>query len=212
MSNAIIRTIPMYAINPAPVSLRQHLEPIGIQDLTEAVVSLGDRITVRHIPSTHRYVLVMGEVLWTRAKAAGDTEIEAAVLNASTSSHTWRLVEEVARWIGNARAISPLEEGQLFRLLGDQGLSLADIGFACDRDVSYIESRMKILDLCPSGVAALSDGRLPFGVAWHMSHLALGRQDGFLNRWLANEFRNVYEAEAVARKLAAHEAEGRPTS
>ncbi|MFD6941069.1 ParB/RepB/Spo0J family partition protein [Streptomyces goshikiensis] len=211
IGTATIRTIPMYAISPAPVALRQHLDPIGIPDLIEAVASLGDRITVRQIPTTGQYVMVLGETLLAEAKAAGDTEIEAAVLDYSTASHVWRLLAEVARWIGRP-GITPLEEAQLFRLLLDNGLPQAAIASYFGKGKGYVGRRVQLLDLCPAGLAALSDGRLPIALAPHVSQLALGRQDGLLNAWFRGDFATAEAAVAFARQLLAEESEGQPSS
>ncbi|MFF4292122.1 ParB/RepB/Spo0J family partition protein [Streptomyces vinaceus] len=206
-----IRTIPLYAISPAPVALRQHLDPISIPDLIEAVVCLGDRITVRQLPGTGRFVLVMGEALLAKAKAAGDLEIQAAVLDHSTASHLWRLLAEVSLQVQRP-GITPLEEAQLFRLLLDHGLPRAAISSYCGKSKNYVLRRVQLLDLCPAGIAALSDGRLPITLARYVSRLALGRQDGLLNAWFRGDFATTEDAVAVARQLVAEQADEERTA
>ncbi|MFF4388576.1 ParB/RepB/Spo0J family partition protein [Streptomyces sp. NPDC001552] len=205
-TTAVHANIPMYLIDPAPAALRQHLDTISLQDLTEAVASAGERVTVRYVRNLHRYVLVMGEALYIEAKAAGATEIPAAVLNHSTLIHAWRLLEEVGRSL-DGPGITPLEEGQLFRLLTDKGFTVQGIGCAVERTVPHINARIQLLDLCPAGIAALSDGRLPDKVARHLARIALGRQDGYLSAYLRGDFATDQEAEAVARQLVQAERE-----
>lgn len=196
---ADVRMIVVNRIHRDPAPLRQHLDVIDPDDLIAAVHGIDERLVVRYVPSQLSYFLVMGDNILRTAQRHARPLVEALVLNDAEDGSYEVLAHAVGERVGRS-GITPLEEAVLFERL-TRHYSEADIASRCNQPVSYVRQRLDLLHLCPPGQAALSEGRLPEGLAWHISRLVPALQYPFLDRWLSGEFATAGAAEAVAREL-----------
>lgn len=194
------KSVPTDRIDRDPNQPREVFDPVKLEELARSMRKLGQLqpVTVRYVPSTKRYVLVMGERRWRAAKAAGITEMTALVLHGVQEGSRETLAKAVAENVGRAD-MTPIEEAKAFKRLVDAEYPIDEVSEMVGKSPSYIAWRIDLLRLCESAREALSKGLLPVGVAWYVSLLNCENQMRFLVRHTRGEFKSTRDAEAFAQ-------------
>jgi ParB family transcriptional regulator, chromosome partitioning protein len=142
---SVAQELPIERILPNPFQARRTFD--GLDELAEAIRAHGftSRLRVRPAPTRDGFFqLVYGERRLRAAKQAGLTEIPCEIAN-----HTDEelieigLAENIQR-----RDLDPLEEAQAFRtLIDEQGYSIRRLAERIGKDKSYVEDRLKVLQI-----------------------------------------------------------------
>ncbi|WP_230680955.1 ParB/RepB/Spo0J family partition protein [Paracidovorax cattleyae] len=108
------------------------------------------------------YELVAGERRWRACQLAGVGEIPAMIRDL-TDAQTLevQVIENLQR-----EDVTPLEEAEGYEvLMRTSDLNADQVGAKIGKSRSYVYGRLKVLDLCEGGRAALRDGKIDFSRA-----------------------------------------------
>ncbi|MFD4315024.1 ParB/RepB/Spo0J family partition protein [Streptomyces sp. NPDC058548] len=200
------KSIPTDRIDRDPNQPREIFDEEKLEELTRSMKKLGQLqpVTVRYIPTTRRYTLIMGERRWRAARRAGITEMTALVLHGVQEGARETLAKAVAENVGRTD-MTPIEEAKAFQRLVDAEYTIDEISEMVGKSSAYIGWRIDLLRLCDSAREALAKGHLAVGLSWYVSLLSPSNQMRFLVRHARGEFKSVREAEAFAQAARAEE-------
>lgn len=211
-----LRTIPTSKIDRDPGQPREHFDEASLQELAKSMGKLGQLqpITVRYIPETKRFTLVMGERRWRAAQIAELPQMQAVVLH-GVSKGRETFAKAVAENVGRAD-MTAVEEAKAFKKLvdgqvdeqGEQvepGYTVDEVAELVGKSAAYVQWRIDLLRLCPEAQEALVKNQLPVGLAWYVGKLAHDNQVRFLARWVRGDFKSARDAEAFAQALHGEE-------
>lgn len=194
------KTIETSRIDRDPGQPRQFFDPDQLNELAASMRELGQLqpISVRYIPKTKRYTLVMGERRWRAAQIAELPEMHCLVMHGIEEGDPETFAKAVAENVGRVD-MTPLEEGKAFQKLIDLGYTMEKVATVCGKSLNFVELRLDLLKLTDSMREALVKGHIPVGLAWYVACLTPANQDRFLVRFTRGEFPNIREAEAFAQ-------------
>jgi ParB/RepB/Spo0J family partition protein len=194
------KTIPTDRIDRDPNQPREEFDQAKLEELAGSMRSLGQLqpISVRYIPATRRYTLVMGERRWRAAQMAGLTEMTALVLHGVEEGDRETLAKQVAENVGRAD-MTPIEEARSFKRLEKADYTIEQIGEMCGKSPAYVGWRIDLLKLCDQAQDALGKGHMPVGMAWYVSQLSCDNQVRFLAKYARGAFANDRDAEAFVK-------------
>ncbi|MFJ7489710.1 ParB/RepB/Spo0J family partition protein [Streptomyces sp. NPDC097727] len=211
-----LRTIPTSKIDRDPGQPREHFDEASLQELAKSMSKLGQLqpITVRYIPETKRYTLVMGERRWRAAQIAELPQMQAVILH-GVSEGRETFAKAVAENVGRAD-MTAIEESKAFKKLidghvdenGEQvepGYTVDEVSELVGKSAAYVQWRIDLLRLCPEAQEALVKNQLPVGLAWYVGKLANDNQVRFLAKWVRGDFKSARDAEAFAQALHTEE-------
>lgn len=207
-----LRTIPTSKIDRDPGQPREHFDEASLQELAKSMAKLGQLqpITVRYIPETKRFTLVMGERRWRSAQIAELPQMQAVVLHgAGDGLETF--AKAVAENVGREN-MTAIEEAKGFKKLVDgrldedgkqiePGYTVDEVAELVGKSAAYVQWRIDLLRLCPAAQEALVKNQLPVGLAWYVGKLAQDNQVRFLAKWVRGDFKSARDAEAFAQAL-----------
>ncbi|WP_406321809.1 ParB/RepB/Spo0J family partition protein [Streptomyces sp. NBC_00519] len=207
-----LRTIPTGKIDRDPGQPREHFDEASLQELAKSMAKLGQLqpITVRYIPETKRYTLVMGERRWRSAQIAELPQMQAVILHgAGDGLETF--AKAVAENVGREN-MTAIEEAKGFKKLVDgradengkqiePGYTVDEVAELVGKSAAYVQWRIDLLRLCPAAQEALVKNQLPVGLAWYVGKLAQDNQVRFLAKWVRGDFKSARDAEAFAQAL-----------
>lgn len=211
-----LRTIPTSKIDRDPGQPREHFDEASLQELAKSMAKLGQLqpITVRYIPETKRFTLVMGERRWRAAQIAELPQMQAVVLHgAGDGLETF--AKAVAENVGREN-MTAIEEAKGFKKLVDglvgedgkqvePGYTVDEVAELVGKSGAYVQWRIDLLRLCPEAQEALVKNQLPVGLAWYVGKLSNQNQVRFLARWARGDFKSARDAEAFAQALHTEE-------
>ncbi|MFD6941071.1 ParB/RepB/Spo0J family partition protein [Streptomyces goshikiensis] len=194
------KTIPTDRIDRDPTQPREIFDQVKLDELTRSMQRLGQLqpITVRYMPGTRRYTLVMGERRWRAAQAAGITEMTALVQHGIADGERETLAKSTAENVGRAD-MTPIEEAKAFDRLVKAEYTIDEVAEMCGKSAAYVGWRIDLLRLCEPARDALAKGLLTVGLAWYVSLLNANNQMRFLTRHARGEFKSTRDAEAFAQ-------------
>ncbi|MGA5497738.1 ParB/RepB/Spo0J family partition protein [Streptomyces cinereoruber] len=200
------KRVPVDRIDRDPSQPRQVFDQEKLEELAGSMKRLGQLqpVSVRYVPSTKRYVLVMGERRWRAAQLAEIVELDAVVTHGFEEGDREILARQVAENVGRAD-MTPMEEAESFKRLVDAEYTIDQVSEMVGKSASYIGWRIDLLRLCDSAREAVSKGHLTVGLAWYVSLLNTDNQMRFLVRHTRGEFKSVRDAEAFAQAARAEE-------
>ncbi|WP_018559226.1 MULTISPECIES: ParB/RepB/Spo0J family partition protein [unclassified Streptomyces] len=200
------KTIPVDRIDRDPGQPREEFNEAKLNELAASMKKLGQLqpITVRYVPSTKRFTLVMGERRWRAAKIAGLTEMTALVMHGVPEGSRETFAKAVAENCGRLD-MTPVEEAMAFQRLVDAEYSIEEVAEMVGKSSAYVGWRIDLLRLCEPAREALGKGHLPVGLAWYVSLLNCDNQMRFLTRYARGDFKSTREAEAFAQAARAEE-------
>jgi ParB family chromosome partitioning protein len=150
------------AVVPNPHQPRKQMNEASIAELAASLKSTGliQPIVVRK--AGDGYQLIAGERRWRAAKLAGLTTVHAIVREVDSFSQAqMALVENVQR-----ENLNPIDRAQAYRtLLGQLGLTQAELAGRIGEDRSTIANHLRLLDLAEPVQAMVSDSRISLGHA-----------------------------------------------
>ncbi|WP_225846914.1 ParB/RepB/Spo0J family partition protein [Streptomyces sp. HPF1205] len=203
-----LRTIPTDRIDRDPQQPREVFDPDKLKELADSIKELGQLqpISVRYIPATKRYTLIMGERRWRAARLAGLTEMQAVIVHGleggSETADTF--ARSLAENVGRAD-MTPLEEARGFQRLIDFGYSIEKVASVCGKSWNHVDLRLSLLKLVPAVQEALLKGHIPVGLAWYVAQVSQPNQNAFLARWTRGLFSGPRDAEAFCQKVRSEE-------
>ncbi|WTW95426.1 ParB/RepB/Spo0J family partition protein [Streptomycetaceae bacterium NBC_01309] len=194
------RMVPTDRIDRDPAQPREIFDEAGMAGLIKSMRKLGQLqpITVRYVPETKRYILVMGERRWRAAKSIGLARMSALVLHGVPDGSRETLAKAVAENVGRVD-MTPIEEAKAFQRLVNKEYTVDEVAEIVGKSVAYVGWRIDLLKLCDSAREALAKGHLPVGLAWYVSLLNADNQMRFLVRHARGEFKSTRDAEAFAQ-------------
>ncbi|MER6828840.1 ParB/RepB/Spo0J family partition protein [Streptosporangium sp. NPDC000563] len=194
------KTVPTDRIDRDPNQPREVFDQEKLDELAASMKVIGQLqpISVRYIPTTRRYTIVMGERRWRAAQQAGLPEMHCLVLHGIEEGDPETFAKAVAENVGRVD-MTPLEEGKAFQKLIDFGYTMEEVATVCGKSLNFVELRVDLLKLSLSMQEALIKGHVPVGLAWYVACLAADNQNRFLARFTRGEFPTVRDAEAFAQ-------------
>ncbi|MFF6801099.1 ParB/RepB/Spo0J family partition protein [Streptomyces sp. NPDC012616] len=200
-----LRTIPTSKIDRDPGQPREHFDEASLQELAKSMAKLGQLqpITVRYIPETKRFTLIMGERRWRAAQIAELPQMKAVVMH-GTGEGRETFAMAVAENVGRAD-MTAVEEAKAFHKLVDAGYDVDEVAELVGKSAAYVQWRIDLLRLCPEAQEALVKGQLPVGLAWYVGKLSKENQVRFLGKWVRGDFKSARDAEAFAQALHTEE-------
>lgn len=162
-ADALLRELPITAIEPNRFQPREHFDEEALSSLADSIRELGvlQPVLVRAV-GEDRYELIAGERRWRAARRAGLGLIPALVRDATdTGSLEQALVENLHR-----ADLNPLEEaGAYQQLVEDFELTQEQVAQRVGKSRSAVANTLRLLHL-PAGVQRfVADGRLSAGHA-----------------------------------------------
>ncbi|WP_371098431.1 ParB/RepB/Spo0J family partition protein [Streptomyces sanglieri] len=202
----VLKTVPIDRIDRDPSQPRELFDQAKLEELAGSIRELGQLqpISLRYVPATRRYVIIMGERRWRAAGMAGLPEMTALVFHGVEAGSRELLAMAVAENVGRADMTS-MEEAKAFKRLEKAGFTVDEIAGRCGKSAAYVGWRMDLLRLCESAQDALGKGHLPVGMAWYVSQLSRDNQMRFLAKYARGAFANDRDAEAFVKAARAEE-------
>lgn len=159
---------------------RKTFDKVAIEELAQSIREQGllQPITVRPI-ELGKYEVVCGARRFL-----------------ATGTLNWETVPTIIREMTNEEAldamitenlqrkdVNPLEEADAFRLLQEQGKTVADLAVKFGKSERYIRDRISLCELMPGLASALNDDRLTITAALKLSHLSISQQSEFYDEY-----------------------------
>ncbi|MEU6595290.1 ParB/RepB/Spo0J family partition protein [Streptomyces sp. NPDC046881] len=200
------KRVPVDRIDRDPSQPREEFDQAKLEELARSMKKLGQLqpVSLRYVPSTRRYVLIMGERRWRAAQMAGLTELDAMVTRGVEDGDRETLAKQVAENVGRAD-MTPMEEAKSFQRLVDAEYTIDEVAEMCGKSAAYVGWRIDLLRLCDEAQEALSKAHLPVGMAWYVSKLSCENQMRFLAKYARGHFANDRAAEEFVKACLAEE-------
>jgi len=159
----VSRLIALDQIEPNPDQPRRHFPEDHIRGLAASIKKRGliQPISVRPI-GKNRYQIVTGECRWRAHKLLGLPAIKCEVEDMAAKEMRLRaIVENVQR-----RDMNPIEEGNAFQSLIDDGMTVAQIADDLGLGSQLVQNRLDLLDLDESVQSLVATGSITASMAW----------------------------------------------
>ena len=197
-SSQSAQSIPVDQIEPNPQQPRRTFDPAQLQSLKESISSDGllQPIVVRR--KGVGYELIAGERRWRACRDLGLSRIPAMIRPAEDQQQLiLALVENLQR-----SDLNPVDEARAFeQLRNDFGLTHEEVALRVGRERSTVSNALRLLELPPAALDAVSRGTLTAGHARSLLPLAKSPKfDLFLQKVL-EEGLSVRQTERVVREL-----------
>lgn len=172
------KTIQLPDIVPDPNQPRKFFDPAKITELAQSIAAKGVHtpITVRPIPGTNLYMLVVGERRFRASGEAGLKEIPCIVRTLTDEETLDIQIDENL----NREGVHPLEEGLAFARLLTPDTILQTVADRFGRSVSYIHKRAKLASLVPTAQELFFSGKIDLDDAQALCRLSVADQDAIL--------------------------------
>jgi ParB family chromosome partitioning protein len=155
-------TLPVNQVEPNPHQPRKQIDEAAIAELAASLKATGliQPIVVRRVGTG--YQLIAGERRLRAARLAGLETIPAILREVDSFTQAqMALVENIQR-----ENLNPIDRAHAYRtLMGQLGLTQAELAGRLGEDRSSIANHLRLLDLASPVQAMISDGRLTLGHA-----------------------------------------------
>lgn len=202
-----LTSLPLDLIERGRFQPRRDFDPEGLRELADSISAQGviQPIVVRALAGG-RYEILAGERRWRASQQAGLGEIPVVIREADDqSAMAIALIENIQR-----ADLNPLEEASaLQRLLGEFGLTHAQIAEAIGRSRASVTNLLRLLELNDDVKRALERGQLEMGHARALLGIKGPRQSAAATQVMSRGF-SVRETERLVRQIQQEE-EGRTT-
>ncbi len=206
-SSGTLTSLPLHLIERGRFQPRRDFDPEGLRELAESITAQGviQPIVVRTLEGG-RYEILAGERRWRASQQAGLSEIPVVIREADDqSAMAIALIENIQR-----ADLNPLEEASaLQRLLGEFGLTHAQIAEAIGRSRASVTNLLRLLELNDDVKRALERGQLEMGHARALLGIKGPRQSAAASQ-VTSRGLSVRETERLVRQIQQEE-EGRST-
>ncbi len=201
-----LTSLPLDLIERGRFQPRRDFDPEGLRELADSITAQGviQPIVVRALTGGGRYEILAGERRWRAAQQAGLSEIPVVIREADDqSAMAIALIENIQR-----ADLNPLEEASaLQRLLGEFGLTHAQIAEAIGRSRASVTNLLRLLELNDDVKRALERGQLEMGHARALLGIKGPRQSAAATQ-VTSRGLSVRETERLVRQMQQEE-EGR---
>ena len=162
---ALIRSLPVEALEPGPFQPRVAMDPDALRELADSIRQQGvlQPILARpHPEHSNQYQIIGGERRWRAAQQAGLHEVPVYLRTLSDAdAMAAALVENLQR-----EDLNPLEEAEGYRrLIEDHGLRQEALADAVGKSRSHVANSLRLLHLPTSIAAEVRTGRISPGHA-----------------------------------------------
>ena len=202
-----LTSLPLDRIERGRFQPRRDFDPEGLRELADSISAQGviQPIVVRALAGG-RYEILAGERRWRASQQAGLGEIPVVIREADDqSAMAIALIENIQR-----ADLNPLEEASaLQRLLGEFGLTHAQIAEAIGRSRASVTNLLRLLELNDDVKRALERGQLEMGHARALLGIKGPRQSAAATQVMSRGL-SVRETERLVRQIQQEE-EGRTT-
>ncbi len=202
-----LTSLPLDLIERGRFQPRRDFDPEGLRELADSISAQGviQPIVVRALAGG-RYEILAGERRWRASQQAGLGEIPVVIREADDqSAMAIALIENIQR-----ADLNPLEEASaLQRLLGEFGLTHAQIAEAIGRSRASVTNLLRLLELNDDVKRALERGQLEMGHARALLGIKGPRQSAAATQVMSRGL-SVRETERLVRQIQQEE-EGRTT-
>ncbi len=202
-----LTSLPLDLIERGRFQPRRDFDPEGLRELADSIAAQGviQPIVVRALAGG-RYEILAGERRWRAAQQAGLGEIPVVIREADDqSAMAIALIENIQR-----ADLNPLEEASaLQRLLGEFGLTHAQIAEAIGRSRASVTNLLRLLELNDDVKRALERGQVEMGHARALLGIKGPRQSAAATQVMSRGL-SVRETERLVRQIQQEE-EGRTT-
>ena len=193
------RTLPLEQIEPNPWQPREPIAEEGLEALAASIRRHGvlqPLVVTRDEKRPGIYVLVAGERRWRAARLAGVQEVPVSVVEAGERERLeMALVENLQR-----ADLAALERAAGYRgLMGQFGLSQAEVGQAVGMSRSGVANTLRLLELDEEARRELAAGRITEGHARALLSVTAGPARKRLLQEVLGENLSVRAAEGRAR-------------
>jgi len=203
-----LTTLPLDLIERGRYQPRRDFDPEALRELADSIAAQGviQPILVR-TKGGGRYEILAGERRWRAAQQAGLDEIPVVIREADEqAAMAIALIENIQR-----ADLNPLEEATaLQRLLGEFGLTHAQIATAIGKSRASVTNLLRLLELNDDVKRALERSQLEMGHARALLGLKGPRQSAAASQVIARGL-SVRETERLVRQLQQEE-EVRPAA
>ncbi|MBP6809806.1 MAG: ParB/RepB/Spo0J family partition protein [Chromatiaceae bacterium] len=204
-SRGSLTSLPLDLIERGRFQPRRDFDPEGLRELADSIAAQGviQPIVVRTLRGG-RYEILAGERRWRASQQAGLSEIPVVIREADDqSAMAIALIENIQR-----ADLNPLEEASaLQRLLGEFGLTHAQIAEAIGRSRASVTNLLRLLELNDDVKRALERGQLEMGHARALLGIKGPRQSAAATQ-VTSRGLSVRETERLVRQMQQEE-EGR---
>ncbi|MBP6243293.1 MAG: ParB/RepB/Spo0J family partition protein [Chromatiaceae bacterium] len=204
-SRGSLTSLPLDLIERGRFQPRRDFDPEGLRELADSIAAQGviQPIVVRTLGGG-RYEILAGERRWRASQQAGLSEIPVMIREADDqSAMAIALIENIQR-----ADLNPLEEASaLQRLLGEFGLTHAQIAEAIGRSRASVTNLLRLLELNDDVKRALERGQLEMGHARALLGIKGPRQSAAATQ-VTSRGLSVRETERLVRQMQQEE-EGR---
>ncbi|MCQ2562062.1 MAG: ParB/RepB/Spo0J family partition protein [Alphaproteobacteria bacterium] len=192
----VIKQIPIFQINPNPNQPRRTFTQTELEDLTKSIKEKGVLVPIIIRPVQNKnylYEIVAGERRWRASQLAGLSEIPAVVktLNDKNAMEI-ALIENVQR-----ENLNPIEEGDGYKNLIDNGYSLEDISKLIGKSDSYIKNLIRITTLPDTVKDLVKNGKIS---ASHARTIAVSENPELLAREILSKNLSVADTQKIANQ------------
>lgn len=192
----VIKQIPIFQINPNPNQPRRTFTQTELEDLTKSIKEKGVLVPIIIRPVQNKnylYEIVAGERRWRASQLAGLSEIPAVVktLNDKNTMEI-ALIENVQR-----ENLNPIEEGDGYKNLIDNGYSLEDISKLIGKSDSYIKNLIRITTLPDTVKDLVKNGKIS---ASHARTIAVSENPELLAREILSKNLSVADTQKIANQ------------
>lgn len=195
-----VTEVPVTAIHPNPRQPRANFNPAELAELAASIEEHGilQPLIVTHGENPGEYTLIAGE---RRLMAARQIKLETVPVILRNSSEQERL--ELALIENVQRAdLSPLETAEAYRQLADEfGLSHGEIARRVGKSRVAVTNTLRLLNLAPSVLEALADGKISEGHARSLLALSTPQAQAAALQTILEKGLNVRQTEELVRKL-----------
>lgn len=202
-----LTSLPLDLIERGRFQPRRDFDPEGLRELADSISAQGviQPIVVRALAGG-RYEILAGERRWRASQQAGLGEIPVVIREADDqSAMAIALIENIQR-----ADLNPLEEASaLQRLLGEFGLTHAQIAEAIGRSRASVTNLLRLLELNDDVKRALERGQVEMGHARALLGIKGPRQSAAATQVMSRGL-SVRETERLVRQIQQEE-EGRTT-
>jgi len=145
----VIKSIPIFQIQPNPNQPRRNFTPIELEDLSKSIKEKGVLVPIIIRPvqnKSYMYEIVAGERRWRAAKQAGLTEIPSIVKNIDDkNTMEIALIENIQR-----EGLNPIEEAAGYaNLIDNYKYTIQEVSKMIGKSESYIRNFLRINTLQP---------------------------------------------------------------
>ncbi len=206
-SRGNLTSLPLDLIERGRFQPRRDFDPEGLRELADSIAAQGviQPIVVRTLAGG-RYEILAGERRWRASQQAGLSEIPVVIREADDqSAMAIALIENIQR-----ADLNPLEEASaLQRLLGEFGLTHAQIAEAIGRSRASVTNLLRLLELNDDVKRALERGQLEMGHARALLGLKGPRQSTAATQ-VTSRGLSVRETERLVRQMQQEEEDRTP--